>query len=911
MLKIRRCSSLQEKQERFALFNPAQETWVVSDLQSKAHLQKELLNQRGVLEQNSVLRATELWKALSFQLFPEIRLISHELAQTLFWNWIEPLNLTWARSPQAVPVLLKQMKLWMSLFSDPRYEEIMAQWFKDNEQAYVRFGHWFELCATLWTRCQEQNLMMLDWLPAMLSSQDLQQLKWPKSLIFDLGPQISQVEGQLIKDLAGTHDIEMLFPEAPWLGLMKNTLRPYDILLDQTYMGDPDWQPSVDKAYTFGRFSTQLAEVKDTVARVRDWLEEGVSPQAIAVVAPDIEDYWPTLRLYFEQEGIPVAKGVSAKLGSFIDVAQWLSNLRTAQRRLSTSDLEMHFFARQEAPRLRFDEFRVLFSQVYDVRDIERARQLFEADDSLAPDVLMSVSDFMGWALRFWRGVGDSPRLGAFLQVLSQEVPLDLQLRPEEWLSYLEGIAARREVTLRAADEKGVTCVSLTSADWLPSTHGIFLNLCEESLRRLENSPVSPSQAQKIFADTGFAVGSADRQELEFELLWFLNRKWTNLHLCFAGTNFQGNVLTPSRLWMWAAFANDQLRREPQSPLSCRWDHIQSAGLEKMSELRALPDERRRQLSEALERDAGQGEVKPWGSAGVTKISASGLESYWACPFVFAAERKLKLSDDPVLDLDLDHRTRGRLLHALLEELITEPMRFEYSDTELESIIDKCREREGVQMGDRRLWPAIQAQHLRLARMFLDLERETRQRFPETRTVAKEQAFQCYWDIESGKPSNRETSIRMSGRMDRVDADQQNRYALIDYKASSAGNTNWGSWMRNHSIQLALYSMLIEQGLASLPAGMVVAANYYVVRDRDRRKGFHLQDHTSELYSCEDKHRNFITEEEKKNLFAEVASSINEAIKAIVAGEFKPSPENEKTCSDCTWRNLCRAPHLN
>ena len=68
-------------------------------------------------EDQAVLRATELWAHLAFQLRPDLRILSNELAQTLFWKWLEPMKLPWASSPQAVPVVLKHMQMWMSIFA--------------------------------------------------------------------------------------------------------------------------------------------------------------------------------------------------------------------------------------------------------------------------------------------------------------------------------------------------------------------------------------------------------------------------------------------------------------------------------------------------------------------------------------------------------------------------------------------------------------------------------------------------------------------------------------------------------------------------------------------------------------------------------------------------------------------------
>ena len=154
--------------------------------------------------------------------------------------------------------------------------------------------------------------MMVSWLPAMLLTGDLGDLRWDRALTFDLGPQVSQVEGLLIKEMSRVFDVTLIFPEAPWVSLMQNTLRPYDDILDKPYRGDPHWQPTVKDHLEFGRFSTQLAEVKDAVATVRGWLDSGVRPQQIcAGPRPTSKPTGPALRLYLEQEGVPACKPVT------------------------------------------------------------------------------------------------------------------------------------------------------------------------------------------------------------------------------------------------------------------------------------------------------------------------------------------------------------------------------------------------------------------------------------------------------------------------------------------------------------------------------------------------------------------------------------------------------------------------
>lgn len=908
MLHVRHIHNSQDKSHFFSEADPARQAWVVSDLQSKWHLQRQWLERYGALEQNSVLRAGDLWKHFAFQLRPELRLLSMELAQTLIWNLVEPKRLSWLRSPQSVSVILKQMQMWVSVFGNSGYRDLMAEWFGANPEAYVRWGHWFELCAELWETFQEQNWMLAPWLPGVLLNENLSSLKWDKELIFDLGAQISLVEGQLLQQLSGHLDMTILYPEAPWLALMPDTLRAYSDLLEKPYKGDPDWQPPALEHLAFGRFSTQLAEVKDAVAQVRRWLENGVPAEEIGLVLPDVEEAWPVLKMYLAEEGIPVNKPETCKLGGFTDMSRWLATLRTQVKSVRSADLEMSLYAGSTAPKLPVNDFRRLFSNVYDDRDLDRAENLFvrgEIDSKRA----ISLLDFLAWALAYWAGPA-SDRLDSLFGLVGQEVPDGLELPADQWLNFLEGLLARREVALKPANENGVWCVSLSSAHWLPLSHGILMNLNESAMRSVERSPVSPLDAIRIFQDTGFALGSSDNQQMEFELIWFLQREWRALRLTFAASDFQGGVLTPSRLWLWSAIINGQFKKTPEAPRATRWDEVQRLQLDSWLSFKGLEVGRVEDLKLSLARER-DGLVSTFAKNPELSFSASSLTDYWKCPYVFAAKKRFRQADDPALDLDLDPLSRGSLLHALLEDLTIEPMRFDYADQELSELIDRVRNDKKIVLGDERLWPAIRSQHLRLLKMFLTTEKEWRSRFPETKTIGREIGVEGFWDLEKGEPVAEPTPLRFRGRIDRVDADSKGRYALIDYKASARELTSWKSWLENRQVQMPFYTLLLESGFAEIPPGEVAAANFYVVRDQDRGRGFFLKEASAELYSSEDRRQNYITFAQKEELLNQLKAEMNHALRDITAGRLNANPKNFKVCDQCGWRKQCRAPHLN
>ncbi|MGE4130869.1 MAG: PD-(D/E)XK nuclease family protein [Bdellovibrionales bacterium] len=905
MLKIQSYATPSERNALFLEGDPALQTWVVSDLQSKWQVQRDWLRAKGALESVSVLRATELWRSLIKQGYEDVQILSPELAQTLIWRWLEKKNLSWIKSPQSVNIVLGQVQTWMTCLTHPDPAPILAEWLRANPEAYQRWGGWLELVSELWSDFREKRWLMAGWIPGYLLNEDLSLLQWPKQIVFDLGAQLTLAEGQLIQSLGGVLDVTVLCPTPNWSSMVEATLAPYEDLVSKKRT--TGWQPQKRDGWTFARFATQLAEAKEAVAKARSWLEQGISPEKIAIVAPDIEEYWPTLRMYLREEGLPVRKDLTAKLGSYAEVAAWLSTLRLHTGRGQAADLELHLFTAESNPRVSVSEFRRIFTNVYDARDLNRQPKLFQPHPP-EPEEL-DADSFLNWSLDLFPS-GPTERLEKLMGLLLQETPSDLKLSAREWVSYLEGLAARREVNVESGDESGIWCVSLTSSHRLPATHLIMLNQNEEAMRRLDFTPVPAGDRLKLRQDTGFALGGYDQSPIEFETLSWWQAEWEELHCTFAATDMTGRVLTPSRLWMWASSLVDQIPKEPRVPSATRWDEIQKQPLSTWARLREIPERRFEDVTKAMARDAGEN-VNSWSTSHGLKFSIGGLERYKSCPFVFAMEKKFYQKDEPSLDLDLDRLTRGKLLHAILDRLGQEPFQPNRSDEDLMAVVEQAKEEVKVELADERFWPALRSQHIRLAKTFLAFEAEWRGENPNFFTRATELDFQGFWDVNESKISREPTDYPFSGRIDRLDQDQSERLAVIDYKASKNGLNNWASWLKTGKWQLPFYAMAVEAGLIEGIGGPVVAANYYVVKDRDRTKGFYLGDPGAELYDGEKNRRNYLNSADKEMLFSLLAQQVSQTLRAIEEGQLNPGPDDLKICDRCNWRRQCRAPHLN
>jgi len=73
-----------------------------------------------------------------------------------------------------------------------------------------------------------------------------------------------------------------------------------------------------------------------------------------------------------------------------------------------------------------------------------------------------TIQDFLMWAMKFWNATAPTTRLLSLLQVIGTEVPRELTLLPSQWLSYVEGLLARRELTVKSGDEKFLKSIMAT-----------------------------------------------------------------------------------------------------------------------------------------------------------------------------------------------------------------------------------------------------------------------------------------------------------------------------------------------------------------------------------------------------------------------------------------------------------------
>lgn len=948
MLKLLSISGPKDSRAIFAEFQSEfavnASTWIVSDLKSKLDLNRRLLVGRSFLDGDTILRASELWRVMLSRLRPDLHIGSRELVITLI---AQKLALReegdWSRAPGAPQAAFAYLSQLIPVLSHPDGDEMMREWLQQNPTALVRWGRWYELCSALWRELLSDGFIAMNWASGVLTNEpDLHQV-WNRPLWVDLGADLDQVEADLFIMLAEACPVTILRPEPSWVAEYQHALVAYDVFTRRAkpdvVSRDADFSPehqTLRPNVHFKKFTTMIAEVKDAVARVRQWLDAGLAANEIALVAPDIELYWPTLESHLREEGVPCQKDVVARLHSFPDMAGWLAHLRLKSGAWSEADVELALFqsSGSETPRVMgYERFKTLYTMIYERSDLSRSEDVAKRFSiELEAGAEIGRDDFVAWMLRHLPQAGNSvvsrptpsvsqdellqQHLEVFFKRFFADCPSGLRLSVSRWLAFAEKLAARTELRIMPGDAHGVTCVSLGSAENTPAKKMIVLGLTESALKPSGGTAILFSDIMSLAQLFGFHLSSADQGSSEFAARWVIEDSDREVWLSVPETDFNGAAQAAS--WLWVKGAREAGEHQTVSvPEPTRWDELQLASLRDVADIannRSWSPLHREFLEQALSQDLGETPLESFGPQQVSSLSPSGLEDYLNCPFIYAAKRLFAQSDVAELDLEVDPSRRGSLMHKLLELLTLEPMKFDRGPEELAAVVDEARVQTEMELADEAMWATTRSRMVDLAQRFLEFEREKRRRFPSTQTVGREVEVRGRIDPETGclLPASSESGLKFTGRIDRIDRDSKGNLLIYDYKSSGTRVVQFGSWIKRNQIQLLLYADAVQSGLTEFGPHPVVGALYYVTRPLTHETGFKVEDVEQDLFASDDKRkRNRLSQADLEQLVQQGRERVRTAIEGIQSGRFSPEPSDLSLCQTCQWSDLCRAPHLN
>lgn len=915
MLHLESVISNEQTLEHLNTFQSRTSTWLVADLTTKLEVQKRLHKKGQVLEEDSVLRATEFWQKLLLRNYPQFRVLSGTLTQTILFRWLQEKQVEWAKGPNSAAQLLTYIEQLLPIILNSDSTTNLIEWLKENPRSLVRWGTWFNLAYEAVEYFLENNWISGQWVSGFLASQGIAADSWQRDIYVDLAGELAGVEIDLLQQLARENDVTVFKPSPSWESTYFSSLWPYKILngesFYQSYLDEGDFVIEDIENIELKRFSTMTAEIKDAVHQVRLWLEAGVKPNDIAILAPNIELYWPILNLYLEVEGIPVFKDIVTRQHSTPLVMKWLSEIRLQSSRISNFDLEIKLFSNES--QMSYERFKQLFSKIYDFSDLNRDVNVYNMLSSKKNSKeVLSKSEFITWGLSLWKSEDNTEAVVDIMQKLAQDVPNGTSFELADWVYYLEKLIAKNEIKVREKQSFGIYCENLSSSLRLPSKKIYVLGCVESELKTVSKSNLSLQDVLALARDLGFHINLPDQDSLEFTLRWLVNDKHRFIVLSSPMTNFSGGVESPSLFWLSQKVNKQQDPEQVDVPRLSLWDRLQLSLDENQLEFKQWPAEQFETTKDLIKNEyeglaASEVQIHDYISLSVTQ-----LERYASCPFIFLSEKLFKLSDLPDVDLDLDRMTHGRLMHALFEELSKEPISYNLSDNDIKNILYKVKERENLIMASEQVWQSVLPNYIQLAKRFLEFEKGWRDQFKATTTIGREVPIRAEWSLKEKRlVAPGQGDYPFYGYIDRIDSDEKDNCIIVDYKSSASSAKNFNSWLSSDMFQMALYSQALDFGFTRVGKKNTVAALYHVAKNMEKKKGFKLKDYQGELYEINSREKSGIKTEDLQKLFAETNNTVNELVQKISQGNFRPEPkEKDNQCTSCQWSYLCRAQHL-
>jgi ATP-dependent helicase/nuclease subunit B len=288
------------------------------------------------------------------------------------------------------------------------------------------------------------------------------------------------------------------------------------------------------------------------------------------------------------------------------------------------------------------------------------------------------------------------------------------------------------------------------------------------------------------------------------------------------------------------------------------------------------------------------------------QTSPTSLEMYSKCSFRYFAEKILKLQDP---EEEINIKQKGSIRHRVLE------LYFKH-----------IRERGGFPSREesrkfilRELDRAMEKYPLQFEKKYqreLDYEnlKDNLLRFIEFEITRLEQSpFQPHYfefgfgvkdeDREADSPAlELETDsgpILIRGKIDRIDVDPANQYALvIDYKSSAKYNRE--AMEMGTALQLPIYIMVAEKYLGLKPVG----GQLYSLKDF-KAAGFYHKENMEKFQKLAARSLNF-SESEFRSVIEHSAEQIREFVGAMRKAEIAVRPRSKDACDFCSYSAVCR-----
>lgn len=896
MLKLVKAKDPSSKLVFFNQFDPKTACFIVSDIKNKQFLSAELFKKHSFLPGSCVLRANEFYR----EIFPALN-ISWSLRPDSF---VHQLLAEFLKSEKKLRHLIRSQrffegfKLCLPLFLEESSAPIFQEWF-DCQKDPLFPKNWLPLFEKFFKQLQSKNILPESAVKPLvwrhISDKNPDFLK-KEIFIVDLAFSMDLCEKDIFKELSQFKDVYILSPDLNPFILYEDSPRPFYSQWEKELKKEDivSLKPSSSNSALFFQTEspTQWREVKQAVAQASQWLDEGVSPDEIAVYAPNIEDYWPALKEYLTKESIPFKKTISASLIDFPGVKYLLSALRLHLGRFSFEDLESFCF--YKANRKDFSNFK---ENYFIAPGRQSARRHLFQDKIREPKNKPTGFEFIEWLLSFLPVDFSESSLKSLLRMLGS-MAVKERLPFQSWLSLFEAELFSQGLEIEKEQSFGLSCLSFNAFHSVKSSYVFLLGLNELAFK--ESSLLKEDSVQSLLDDLGFSLAFQFPKEREKSLLWFLqSSRFKEVYLSSFLYDFNGQIQNQSLIYLLLNKMYSAKSKKITKSLSYE-------NLQKKEKVTDILKEKSPQQARAVE--VALKENPNFFCSGKVSLSPSRLKTYSDCPFKYAGAKLFYVEEKKSVDYELSALARGLSAHKLFQLVLERYPDLNLDKKQIEDLIEKSLPGQENFIYEKQIILSKEY-FIQLLEEFLEKEKQDRKDYPLIQPVAFEAELKAFWNQKQGQLSSQGDYL-FRGKIDRIDRYKEG-YMIRDYKASGSSLTHVEKWVTKDEFQLLFYAQALKNGLVlDLPAGAVSALFYSIYNEDFTAKGFVEEGGGLQNFMGKRKGRHRKTENYLEEQIDQANKKTQEIAQKMEAGSFAPNPKNRKLCETCFYKKWCRVEHV-
>ena len=911
MLEFKKIENSDEKIDLLKDFDIESGIWIVPHLQIKHDLQNFYINSQKSLIGDPFKTMIEFQEEILLSCYPEIQIVSENIIQTFIKNELKTHQERQYHFSGSAHTVFKLLSHLLPIFSHIEGPELLSELIQKNPNIKKKWGRHLLEAMKVWKKLKNQ-FVMPSWIPTLLVYKDIPIHQ--KTIVVDMGCDLLTSEMEMFEKLAKNNHIVILHPNSFWFQKYPNEFFAYN---HQKSISSLVTTHDLSKKNIISkRFTSMLTEIKDAVDTARQWIDQGIDPNQIVISAPSIKTYLPALKTYLEFENIPYNPSFITEVHSLPDIARWISKIQVQLKpNVQPYALELAVFADQNAQNMTYTDFHHFYRQILDPEDYKRSEVVYNnfiKNETISRDTKLTAFEFLKYACQLWDKTENSiEEVQQILNIFIRNTKRLPLLRASYWLDVLESIVSITNIKPSQSYE-GIYLSNFSTANHLSAKKVYLMGVSEQELKGERYSLLNNLDISSINDQLGFFLEPVEKAPLEFYADWMISNPSIDKVISFPETNFIGEVLTPSILWLNHSWHNYQKEvKFSKRSYATQIDQLQLQNL-KIANAVSISGQSHQQTINPILKNILQ-DKRPSETLTYTppSLSVGSLERYHKCPFIFYMEDILKVKSPITLDIDMNPLTQGSLTHALLAALTEEPFRSDWTDQQLDDLIEEHLVKEKISLGEKAFKTSFKTMQIKKLQEFLQFEKDWRKKFPQTQTLLRESKIQAYIDSK-GQISHQpfEGAILIKGRLDRLDKVADNAFSIIDYKASFFKKTNYKTWLKNSELQLGLYALMIKNNCLEGFSGDVASAVYLGIKEMERNKGFLLEEYNGSAHDVNNRSSHKMNIAQQKDFFQDIQKEIAQIIFLILQGNFLPHPWDKSLCQTCQWRNVCKAPHL-